>query len=200
MQLRKLSDTDLVSRYINGNEKAFEVLLTRHQSRVYSYIFMMVKNNELANDIFQDAFTKIILTLKKGKYNDEGKFLPWVMRITHNLVIDYFRKSSKMNFVGQRKTNDDEDFNIFDVLNLEEGTIEDELVLEQVFQDVRDLVELLPEDQLEIVKMRHFRGMSFKDIAEAKDISINTALGRMRYALINLRKLVKEKNLELTVA
>lgn len=200
MQLRKLSDADLVSSYINGNEKAFEVLLTRHQSRVYSYILMMVKNDELANDIFQDAFTKVILTLKKGKYNDEGKFLPWVMRITHNLVIDYFRKSSKMTFVAQRKPKDDEEFNIFDILNLEEGTIEDELVLEQVFQDVRDLVELLPEDQLEIVKMRHFMGMSFKDIAEAKDISINTALGRMRYALINLRKLVKEKNLELTLA
>ncbi len=199
MVLSKLTDAELVSAYQKGNEKAFEILLNRHQNRVFSYILMMVKNTELANDIFQDAFTKVILTLKKGKYNDEGKFLPWVMRITHNLTIDHFRKSSKMTFVGQRKYQEDEEFNIFDILNLEEGTIEDEIVSEQIFQDVRDLVELLPEDQLEIVKMRHFMGMSFKDIADTKDISINTALGRMRYALINLRKLVKEKNLELTV-
>lgn len=199
MVLSKFTDAELVLAYQKGNEKAFEVLLSRHQNRVFSYILMMVKNSELANDIFQDTFTKVILTLKKGKYNDEGKFLPWVMRITHNLIIDHFRKSSKMTFVGQRKSQEDEEFNIFDILNLEEGTIEDEIVSEQIFQDVRDLVELLPEDQLEIVKLRHFMGMSFKDIADSKDISINTALGRMRYALINLRRLVKEKNLELTV-
>lgn len=199
MVLSKFTDAELVLAYQKGNEKAFEILLSRHQNRVFSYILMMVKNSELANDIFQDTFTKVILTLKKGKYNDEGKFLPWVMRITHNLIIDHFRKSSKMTFVGQRKSQEDEEFNIFDILNLEEGTIEDEIVSEQIFQDVRDLVELLPEDQLEIVKLRHFMGMSFKDIADSKDISINTALGRMRYALINLRRLVKEKNLELTV-
>lgn len=199
MVLSKLSDADLVKAYQKGNERAFEILLKRHQNRVFSYTLMMVKNDDLANDIFQDAFTKVVLTLKKGKYNDEGKFLPWVMRITHNLIIDHFRKSSKMSFVGQRKFQDDEEFNIFDILNLEEGTIEDDMVSEQIFQDVRDLVDLLPEDQLEIVKMRHFMGMSFKDIADAKNISINTALGRMRYALINLRKLVKEKNLELTL-
>lgn len=198
MVLSKLTDAELVLAYQKGNERAFEILLNRHQNRVFSYILMMVKNTELANDIFQDSFTKVILTLKKGKYNDEGKFLPWVLRITHNLVIDHFRKSSKMTFVGQRKYQENEEFNIFDVLNLEEGTIEDEMVSEQIFQDVRDLVELLPEDQLEIVKLRHFMGMSFKDIAEAKNISINTALGRMRYALINLRKIVKEKDLELT--
>ncbi len=198
MVLSKLTDAELVSAYQKGNERAFEILLTRHQNRVFSYTLMMVKNSDLANDIFQDAFTKVVLTLKKGKYNDEGKFLPWVMRITHNLIIDHFRKSSKMKFVGQRKQQEDDEFNIFDILNLEQGTIEDDLVEEQIFQDVRDLVEFLPSDQLEIVKMRHFMGMSFKDIAEAKDISINTALGRMRYALINLRKLVKEKNLELT--
>lgn len=198
MILSKLTDAELIEIYQAGNEKAFEILLARHQNRVFSYTLMMVKNEDLANDIFQDTFTKVILTLKKGKYNDEGKFLPWVMRITHNLVIDYYRKSAKMPFVGQNKFKDEDDFNIFDVLNLEEGTIEDEMISEQIIQDVRDLVELLPEDQLDIVKMRHFMGMSFKDIADSKGISINTALGRMRYALINLRKLVKDKNLELT--
>jgi len=200
MLLNKLSDAELVSLYLSGKEKAFEILLKRHQQRVFAYAMMMVKNEDLANDIFQDTFTKVVLTLKRGKYNDEGKFLPWVMRITHNLVIDHFRKSSKMPFVGQRKSQEEGEFNIFDVLDLKESTIEDELVLEQIFEEVRNLVEFLPEEQKEIVKLRHFVGMSFKDIAESKNISINTALGRMRYALINLRKLVKENNLELTLA
>ncbi len=199
MVLSKLDDSKLVRLYQEGSEKAFEVLLKRHQNRVFSYALMMVKNEDLAHDVFQDTFTKVILTLKKGKYNDEGKFLPWVMRISHNLIIDHFRKSSKMSFVGQRKFQDDEEFNIFDILRLDDKTVEEEMITAQIFEDVKNLVEFLPEDQKDIVKLRHFVGMSFKDIADSKDISINTALGRMRYALINLRKLIKEKDLELTL-
>ncbi len=199
MILSKLDDSKLVKLYQDGSEKAFEVLLKRHQNRVFSYTLMMVKNDDLAHDIFQDTFTKVIITLKKGKYNDEGKFLPWVMRIAHNLIIDYFRKSSKMSFVGQRKFQDNEDFNLFDILKLDDKTIEEEMITTQIFEDVKKIVEFLPEDQKEIVNLRHFVGMSFKDIADSKGISINTALGRMRYALINLRKLIKEKDLELTL-
>ena len=198
MALQHLSDSELVNLYQNGNEKPFEILLFRHQNRVFAYIMKMVKNNDLANDIFQDTFTKVVITLKRGKYNDEGKFLPWVLRIAHNLIIDYYRKNAKMSFVAQGN-NQNEDFNIFDVLNIKESTIEDKIVFNQILQEVKDLLYLLPEEQKEIVELRHFKEMSFKDIAEKKDISINTALGRMRYALINLRKIIKEKDLELTI-
>lgn len=199
MQLNKLSETQLISIYLEGNEKAFETLLLRHKHKVYSYIYVKVQNEELAHDIFQDVFTKVILTLKRGKYNDEGKFLPWVMRIAHNRIIDYYRKSSKMKFVGRKTPANNEDFNIFDILNLNEGTVEDDMVSEQIYEDVRNLLEFLPKEQYEIVRMRLFKGMSFKDISEEKNISINTALGRMRYAIINLRKLVKSKQLELNL-
>ena len=198
MSLIKLEDKDLVRQYVDGNEKAFEVLLTRYQDRVYGYAYMMVKDDDLANDIFQDAFIKVVSTLKRGKYNEEGKFLPWVMRITHNLVIDHFRKSSKMPIAGRGNGNEEDKFDIFNVLKLEDCTIEDELVMDQIFEDVRALVELLPEDQKQVVKMRHYMGMSFKDIAESTDVSINTALGRMRYALINLRKMIEENEIMLT--
>ena len=159
----------------------------------------MVKDEDLTNDIFQDTFIKVINTLKKGKYNEEGKFLPWVMRIAHNLVIDHFRKSAKMPIAGRGNGNEDDDFDIFNVLRLEDCTVEDDLIEEQIHDDVRALVELLPDDQRQVVKMRHYMGMSFKDIAESTDVSINTALGRMRYALINLRKLIEEKDIMLTV-
>ena len=199
MLLSKVEDKQLVHEYLNGKEKAFEVLISRYKDRVYGYVYKMVKDEDLTNDIFQDTFIKVINTLKKGKYNEEGKFLPWVMRIAHNLVIDDFRKSAKMPIAGRGNGNEDDDFDIFNVLRLEDCTVEDDLIEEQIHDDVRALVELLPDDQRQVVKMRHYMGMSFKDIAESTDVSINTALGRMRYALINLRKLIEEKDIMLTV-
>ena len=193
-------ERDLIHSYLKGNEGAFETLLNRHKDRVYNYIFMMLKDSDLANDIFQDTFMKVINTLKRGKYNDEGKFLPWVMRIAHNLVIDHFRKSSKMPVVGRKKRSggDDDDFDIFQVIKMADMNIEDVIVEEQIHSDVRMLVDLLPDEQREVVKMRHYMGMSFKDIADSTGVSINTALGRMRYALINLRKMIKENDIMLT--
>ena len=157
----------------------------------------MVHDYDLANDIFQDVFIKVVTHLKRNSYNHQGKFLSWVLRIAHNQVIDHFRKDAKMPSVGKNSSN--EDFNIFDVLKLEESSIEDEMVKKQILSDVRVLVEQLPNDQMEVVKMRYFSGMSFQDIADNSNVSINTALGRMRYALINLRKMMKEKNIVLEV-
>ena len=198
MKLVKCEDKILIKSYLSGNEHSFEVLLSKHQDRVFAYINKLIKDNDLSNDIFQDTFIKVITTLKRGKYNEEGKFLPWVMRIAHNLVIDYFRKSSKMKIVGRNSSNYDKDFDIFSILELNDFSVEDEMVIKQIHNDVRILVELLPAEQRDIVKFRHFKGMSFKDIADKKDISINTALGRMRYALINLRKIIEEKGVVLT--
>ncbi len=198
MVQEKLEDHVLIRNYLKGNEYAFEILLKRHQNRVFNYINKLVKDSDIANDVFQDTFIKVISTLKRGMYNEEGKFIPWVMRIAHNLVIDHFRNSSKMPIVGRRKNSENDEFNIFNVLKLEECTIEDEIVLDQIFKNVRDLVDHLPSEQKEVVKMRHFMGMSFKDIADSTGVSINTALGRMRYALINLRKLIKEHDIMLT--
>ena len=198
MLLSKVEDKELIHQYINGKEQAFEILLLRYKDRVFGYINKMVKDGELANDIFQDAFIKVIRTLKNGKYNEEGKFLPWVMRIAHNLIIDHFRRNAKMPIAGRGNGNEGDEFDIFSVLKLEDCTVEDDIVLEQIHEDVRSLVELLPDDQKQVVKMRHYMGMSFKDIAETTEVSINTALGRMRYALINLRKLIEEKEVMLT--
>lgn len=192
-----VNDQDLIKSYIAGNESAFETLILRHKDKVFGYIYSKVRDEDLANDVFQDTFVKVIHTLKSDKYNEEGKFLPWVLRIAHNLVIDHFRRNAKMPIVG-RNSNADDDFDIFSILRLEDCTVEDELVMEQIFDDLRNLVEFLPEDQKEVVKLRHFMGMSFKDIAERTDVSINTALGRMRYALINLRKMIEEHDLMLT--
>jgi RNA polymerase sigma-70 factor (ECF subfamily) len=157
----------------------------------------MIKDQDLANDIFQEVFIKVITNLKKENYNHEGKLISWILRIAHNQVIDYFRKDSKMPIAG-RSSNFSDDFNIFDFLNLEEDSIEKDLISEQIMNDVRNLVKELPKDQMEVVKMRYFQQMSFKDIAEKTGVSINTSLGRMRYALINLRKLISEHNLVLT--
>ncbi len=193
-------EKELIRNYLNGQESAFETLLKRHQDRVYNYIYMMVKDADLANDIFQDTFMKVVNTLKRGKYNEEGKFLPWVMRIAHNLIIDHFRKSAKMPMVGKKRRpgGEEDDFDIFQVIKLADLNVEDVIVEEQIHADVRKLVDLLPEEQREVVKMRHYMGMSFKDIADSTDVSINTALGRMRYALINLRKMIKENDIMLT--
>jgi len=198
---KKSEDNILIRSYIEGNDFAFEILLTRHKDRIFSYLISLVKNRKIAEDIFQDAFFKIIKTLKKGSYNEEGKFLPWAMRISHNLAIDYFRKKKKMQTVSESsfRGKDNEDFDIFSVINTQEASIEDEMIETQIHENVRNLLDHLPEDQKEVVFMRHFKGMNFKDIAETKNISINTALGRMRYALINLRKVAEERKVDLTI-
>lgn len=199
-KIKLLDDQTLVRKYLTGNEAAFEVLLARYKDRIFSYLMSLLKDRKQAEDVFQDAFFKIIRTLKKGKYNEEGKFLPWAMRIAHNLAIDYFRKNKKMPTIGQSSgKGDDDDFDIFSVVKMEEPNVEDNMIDAQIKKDVVKLLDHLPEEQKEIVFLRHFKEMSFKDIAEKKDISINTALGRMRYALINLRKIIEEHNMKLTV-
>lgn len=193
-----VSDKDLVRSYLEGNEKAFEKLLLRNQDRVFGYIISKVRNENLANDIFQDVFIKVIKTLKNGAYNEEGKFLPWVLTIAHNMVVDHFRRSNKMKMISESSSTSDE-YNIFSVLKLAEKNVEDDIIKVQIESDVVRLVEYLPDEQRDVLKNRIFKGMSFKDIADQEDISINTALGRMRYALINLRKLVDKHNVSITV-
>ncbi len=192
MQSDFLTDQDLVSRYLKGNEEALAVLIDRHQERIYSYIYKYMNNRQAADDVFQDVFIKVIRVLRSGKYNEEGKFLPWVMRITHNLIIDVFRAQKRMP-----TADGGEDFNIFDTIKREDLNVEETIVWEQIKGDVRELIEFLPEEQKTVLKMRHYCEMSFKEIAEETNVSINTALGRMRYALINLRKLIEEKEMNL---
>ncbi len=195
MRVQITSDRELIGRYIKGDQNGLELLITRHQNRIFAYILMIVKDRDLANDLFQDTFIKVINTIRAGSYNEEGKFLQWVMRIAHNLIIDHFRKANRIPVIDNSKN---EDFNIFDTLNILDKSVEEEMITEQIHKDVRKLVELLPDEQKEVLIMRHYAEMSFKDIAEVTDVSINTALGRMRYALINLRKLIEEKNIILT--
>ncbi|MDX2362692.1 MAG: sigma-70 family RNA polymerase sigma factor [Crocinitomicaceae bacterium] len=194
MAMKNIDDRELVTAYISGDEKAFEALLARHKDKIYRFIYMKVRDGALAQDIFQDAFIKVVNTLKAGSYNEEGKFLPWAMRIAHNLVIDYFRKNNKVRLISESSSMRD-DFNIFHTLKLDEENAEDEMTREELESQMVDLVEHLPDTQRDILKMRIFKEMSFKDIAEQEDISINTALGRMRYALINLRKLIDKHQL-----
>jgi RNA polymerase sigma-70 factor (ECF subfamily) len=194
MDLLQLEDKALVSQYLNGNEKAFETLLLRHKDRIYNYIFMKIRDRALSQDIFQDTFIKVVKTLKKGKYNEEGKFLPWAMRIAHNLMIDHFRKSNKVRMISESSSKSD-DFNIFSVLELKEDNVEDAITKDELEQQMVGLIDHLPDSQRDILLMRIFKGMSFKDIAEKEGVSINTALGRMRYALINMRKLIEKHNL-----
>lgn len=181
-------DSVLVRDYINGKEVALEFLIKKHQQRIFSFIYSKVQDRDVAEDVFQDTFIKVIRTLKKGTYNEEGKFLPWVMRISHNLVIDYFRKNNRMPLF-----NNSDDFDIFSVLSDDTLNAEKKIIKEQVLSDVRNLIEELPEEQKEVLKMRMYMDMSFNEISESTGVSINTALGRMRYALINLRKVI-EKN------
>lgn len=192
--MERMDDRELITLYIKGEEKAFEVLLMRHKDKIYRFIYLKVKDGDLAEDIFQDAFIKIIRTLKAGAYNEEGKFLPWAMRIAHNLVIDYFRKSSKMRMISESSSTKD-DFNIFHTLSMDELNVQEQITFEELKNQMVDLIEHLPESQKDILKQRIFQDMSFKDIADKEDISINTALGRMRYALINLRKLIDKHQL-----
>ena len=191
------SDDFLINQFRKGDSKCFDQLLERYKKRVFSYIFQMVKDHDNTNDIFQEVFIKVIKSLKKDTYNHEGKLLSWILRIAHNQVIDYFRKNSKMTIAG-RSSNSNEDFDIFDHIKLEEKSAEDVMIDQQISEDIRLLIEELPKEQMEVVKMRYFLQMSFKDISEKTGVSINTSLGRMRYALINLRKLVADKNLILS--
>ena len=194
MTMDNIDDRELVSAYINGDEKAFEALRMRHKDRIYRFINMKVRDGALAQDIFQDAFIKIVNTLKAGNYNEEGKFLPWAMRIAHNLVIDYFRKNNKVKLISESSSQRD-DFNIFHTIKQQDASIQDQITKGELESQMVELVEYLPEAQRDILRMRIFKEMSFKDIAELEGISINTALGRMRYALINLRKMIEEHNL-----
>ncbi len=194
MQAHVISDQDLIGRYMAGHESALETLIRRHKNRVFAYILMVVKDKELAEDLFQDTFIKVINTFRSGTYKEEGKFIQWVMRIAHNLIIDYFRKSKRIPIV---ENNDD--YDIFDKVKLPVESVEDRMITEQIHQDVKKLIDYLPDEQREVLIMRHYADMSFKDIAEVTNVSINTALGRMRYALINLRKLVREKEVILTI-
>jgi RNA polymerase sigma factor (sigma-70 family) len=194
MKAQILSDKELFNQYLEGNQYSLEKLIHRHQSRVYAYILMSVKDKQLADDIFQDTFIKVIKTIRSGAYKEEGKFIQWVMRIAHNLIIDYFRKAKRIPLIN----NDNSEFDIFDTIKFTDPSIEEQIITDQIHEDVRSLIELLPAEQKEVLFMRHYAEMSFKDIAEQTDVSINTALGRMRYALINLRKLIKEKNVILT--
>ena len=187
-----LQDTELVRLYVAGNEQAFEILLQRHKRKVWSHIYLMVRDREATEDLFQEAFIKVVHTLKSGKYNEEGKFLPWVMRIAHNLVIDHFRRNKKMPLV---RGNDDHD--VFATVAQPGKNAEQNMVNVQIDDDVRKLIDHLPEEQREVVIMRTYLNMSFKEIAEHTKVSINTALGRMRYALINMRKMIKENDITL---
>jgi RNA polymerase sigma-70 factor (ECF subfamily) len=189
--MNTFDDRTLIKEYLSGNEKAFEVLLMRHKDRIYRAIHMKVRDTALAQDIFQEAFIKVVNTLKSGNYNEEGKFLPWAMRIAQNLVIDHFRKANKVRLISESSSMRD-DFNIFHTLKLEDDNVQDQMTKTELEEQVLELVEELPDTQRDILQMRIFKGMSFKDIAEKEDISINTALGRMRYALINLRKLMEK--------
>ncbi|MWW23891.1 RNA polymerase sigma factor [Algibacter lectus] len=193
MKHEPTTDAILVSNYIKGDECALEVLIKRHKQRIYSFIYSKVYDGDVADDIFQDTFIKVIKTLKRGAYNEEGKFLPWVMRIAHNLVIDFFRKNSRMP-----KFDNTGEFSIFSVLSDSSLNAEKVIIKEQVENDVRRLVDELPEDQRDVLLMRIYNDMSFKEISERTGVSINTALGRMRYALINLRKIIEKHNIVLT--
>lgn len=191
-------DSTTINAYITGNEDALEYLINKYKSKIYSSIYTKVLDRDVTEDIFQDTFVKVILTLKSGRYNEEGKFLPWIMRIAHNLTIDYFRANKKMPKISE-STSYSEDYNIFDFLGHTDECTETKLIKEQINNDIVDLLDFLPDDQREVLKLRIFRDMSFKEIAEETNVSINTALGRMRYALINLRKLIIENQVTLTI-
>ena len=188
MKLQHYNDQDLIKLYLSGEESVLEELLRRHKSKIYTSIYLLVKDQYLAEDIFQDAFIKVINTLRSGKYNEEGKFLPWVMRIAHNLVIDYFRREKRAPVITSADGTD-----VFNTLQFLEENAEDRILREQTHMDLRSMIRLLPDDQKEVLIMRHYADLSFKEIADLTGVSINTALGRMRYALSNLRKMMKVK-------
>ncbi len=194
-----VQDDELIRQYQGGEENAISELLERHKKRVYSYILNVVREKYIAEDIFQETFFKVIRTLKKQQYNGEGKFIQWVMRISHNLIIDHFRQNKKISTISKVVKPDGKVLDIFDVIKVEDSSHEDTLVKHQIRKDIRKLVDHLPHEQKEVVILRHYYDMSFKEIADTTNVSINTALGRMRYALINLRRLAEEHQIALTV-
>lgn len=195
--MKKWDDSRLVASYIEGNEESLAVLIDRHKDRVYGFVFSKVYNHNVAEDIFQETFIKVITKLKQGKYSEKGKFIAWVMRIAHNQTIDYFRGEKKMNTISENCTGDD--FSLFDIIHYTEADTESDIIQQQIYKDVSKLVDMLPEEQREVLKLRLYKDLSFKEIAEETEVSINTALGRMRYALMNLRKLIEENKVILTV-
>ncbi|MBQ8867793.1 MAG: sigma-70 family RNA polymerase sigma factor [Bacteroidaceae bacterium] len=193
--MQKMADDALVALYSKGNNQAFDILLERYKDKLYSYIYFSVRNEELAEDVFQETFVKAIVTIQQGRYTENGKFAAWLTRIAHNLIIDLFRQEKNENVVS----NDETEVDLFNNIKLSDDTIETKLVNEQVLSDVRRLVDFLPDNQREVVYMRFYQDLSFKEISEITGVSINTALGRMRYALLNLRRMAEEKNIELTI-
>lgn len=193
--VKQISDDQLVAKYLEGSNDAFDQLIERHKDRVFMYIFHSVKDEDLANDIFQETFVKAIVTLNQGRYTENGHFSAWITRIAHNLIIDHFRQVKAENLVS----TDDTDYNVLNRKDLSEETIEDTLVTNQIHRDIRRLIKALPENQREVLILRFYRNMSFKEIAEMTQVSINTALGRMRYALLNMRRIAQEHNISLSV-
>ncbi len=192
---RQMTDEALVSRFTNGDNQAFDILLNRHKNRVYTYILLIVRNRDLAEDVFQETFMKAIVTIKQGRYVDSGKFYAWVTRIAHNLIIDIFRKERNENTIS----NDEfEDVDLFNNPKFSDENVEDRLVKKQVMKDVSSLVRMLPDSQKEVVVLRYYKNLSFKDIADQTGVSINTALGRMRYAVLNMRRMAEGKDLVLS--
>ncbi len=193
--LKKMTDEELVILYSKGENQAFDTLLNRYQNRLYSYIYFIVKSTELAEDIFQETFVKAIMTIKQGRYTENGKFPAWLTRIAHNLIIDNYRQERNENVIS----NDDSEIDLLNNMKLSEGNIEMEIINEQIHDDVRHLVKQLPDNQREVVYMRFYQDLSFKEIADITGVSINTALGRMRYAILNLRRMAEEKEMILTL-
>ena len=194
--IANLTDEMLVKFYAEGDNNAFDVLLERHEEKIFSYIFFIVRNQDVANDIFQETFMKAVVTIQQGRYVENGKFQAWITRIAHNLIIDYFRQTRNENCVS----NEDVDYDLFNDIKLAEATVESRMVREQVLEDVKLLVGHLPQNQKEVVFMRYYQELSFKEIAEITGVSINTALGRMRYALLNLRKMAVKKELHAAIS
>lgn len=191
-KLSKLSDNELIQGYRNGKSECFELLLSRYQAKVYGYIFSVVKDKETADDIFQDTFLKVIVTINSGVYKDENKFIHWVMRIAHNLIVDFYRRGNKMPIVPNKP-----DYDIVQTLRLQDEDAEQQIIRQQTASNIRKLVKMLPPEQRRVVILRHYGKCDFKDIAARTGVSINTALGRMRYAIINLRRLAKENNMHI---
>jgi RNA polymerase sigma-70 factor (ECF subfamily) len=193
--MKQMTDDMLVSLYLQGNNSSFDILLNRHQDRLFNYIYFIVRSKELAEDIFQETFVKAIVTLQQGRYTNDGKFSAWITRIAHNLVIDQFRTERNENLVS----NDESEIDLFNNAKLVEGNVENRMVNEQVLKDVRALIDELPDCQREVVFMRYYQDLSFKEIADITGVSINTALGRMRYAVLNMRRIAAEKHVSLVM-
>jgi len=192
---KSITDYELIQRFIEGEQSCFDEIIHRHKNKVFAYISLYIRDQALAEDIFQDTFLKVIQSVKSGKYADNGKFISWVMRIAHNLIIDHFRRIKQMNTIS----NDNYESDLFNSKSFAEDNVEDDMIKRQIQKDIRNMISHLPDDQREVVILRHYAGLSFKEIADITDVSINTALGRMRYALINMRRIMIEKKISLTI-